>query len=158
MNPNWKNIMQHFNTYPAEIRRLLSPCPDEWIRAVQSDLGEMPNSLVEMLKLFNGAELFVGNGPMVTIFGISANPPLSPLEWAPDWYVDKFTPAWRATDQGRQTDWAIAMMNYGGLIILGQDGTTREWDTRQGTWGAKTWEFHEWVDDILRDGEASMEE
>jgi hypothetical protein len=126
--------------------------------AVQSDLGEMPNALVQMLKLFNGAELFVRNDPMVTIFGISANPPLPPLEWAADWYVDKFTPVWRSAEQGSQTDWAFAMMNYGGLIILGQNGTIREWDMSQGILGPKTWEFGEWVDDVLRDGESNMQE
>jgi hypothetical protein len=158
MNPNWQNIMQRLNAYPAGIHRSLSPCPDERIRAVQSALGEMPNALVEMLKLFNGAELFVRNSPMVTIFGISANPPLPPLEWAADWYIDKFTPVWRSTNQDRQTDWAIAMMNYGGLIILGQDGTAREWDTSQGTREPKTWEFGKWVDDVLHNGESYMQE
>jgi hypothetical protein len=118
----------------------------------------MPNALIEMLKLFNGAELFVKSGPMVTIFCISANPPLPPFEWAEDWYVDKFTPAWRSAEQGGQTDWAIAMMNYGGLIILGQDGTVREWDTSQRTWEPKTWKFGEWVDDVLRNGESYMQE
>ena len=118
----------------------------------------MPIALVEMLKLFNGAELFVKTGPMVTIFGISANPPLPPLEWAADWYIEKFTPAWRSFGQGNQTDWAIAMMNYGGLIILNKNGTTREWDTSQGMWGSKTWEFGDWVDDVLRNGEVYMRE
>lgn len=80
------------------------------------------------------------------------------MQWAADWWIDKFTPAWRSAEQGRQTDWAIAMMNYGGLIILGQDGTTREWDTSQGTWEPETREFGDWVDEVLRDGKLYMQE
>jgi len=125
---------------------------------VQADLGEMPSALVEMLGHLNGARLFLRNGPLVSIFGISEIPPLPPMQWSADWYIDKFTPVWRSADQGRQMDWAIAMMNYGGLIILGQDGMIREWDTSQGIWDPKTWNFREWADNILRDGELYMQE
>jgi hypothetical protein len=118
----------------------------------------MPTTLVDMLKCFNGGKLFFRAGPLVSIFGISMIPPLPSLQWAPDWFVDKFTPKWRLTADDRRDDWAIAMMNYGGLIILDKDDRIREWDTSQRLWSPKPWGFDEWVEDILRDGDAYMKD
>jgi len=108
-----------------------------------------------MLKTFNGAELFNNCGPLVTIFGISQIPPLPPLEWAPDWYVDKFTPAWREFS-GNRDEWAIAMMNYGGLIVLSRDGSVREWDTSERCFSPWTLTVEAWINQILREGEEFM--
>jgi hypothetical protein len=121
-------------------------------------LGEIPPVLVEMLNQFNGARLFIRNGPLVSIFGISLIPPLPSMEWAPDWQIDKFTPAWRSADKGREREWVIGMMNYGELIIFDQSETVREWDTAQGIWGPKVWNFAGWIDDILAEGELYMRE
>ena len=103
------------------MHRLRPPCPPERIRAVQDALGALPAVLTEMLGYFNGAELFFIGMPFITVFGISEIPPLSPLQWAPDWYVDKFTPAWRKASVGRDKDWVIAMKNYGALAVLEND-------------------------------------
>ncbi len=158
MKVNWANILERLKAYPISVNRLLPPCPEGRIDEVQADMGRFPEDLVGMLEYFNGAELFANTGPLVSIFGVSALPPLPPMEWAPEWCVDKFTPRWRAAGGGRQGDWAIAMMNYGGLIIMHSDGSLVEWDTAQRTWGAKSPDLAAWFEEILRDGDAYMRE
>jgi len=158
MNPDWQNLLRMTEAYPSDIHRMLPPCPNDRREEVEATLGKMPAALVDMLNQFNGAELFQLQLPLVTIFGVSAIPPLPPLEWAPDWYIDKFTPAWRSADKGRERDWVIAIMNYGGLIILDQNETVREWDTAQAKWEDKTWDFSGWIEDILAEGELYMRE
>ena len=111
-----------------------------------------------MLRHFNGGRLFVRTGPLTSIFGVSILPPLPPLEWAPEWCIDKFTPRWRAAGDGRQSDWAIAMMNYGGLIVMRGDGRIAEWDTAQRTWGATVPNLSAWFEAIMREGDAFMKE
>ena len=97
MKADWNHILSKLRAYPPGIRRLVPPCSDERLEIAQAELGRMPGDLTDMLRLFNGAELFCRNGLLVTIFGVSAIPPLPPLEWAPDWYVDIFTVAWRSS-------------------------------------------------------------
>jgi hypothetical protein len=116
----------------------------------------MPDGLIEMLPHFNGAELFDRCGPMLTIFGISTIPALPPLEWAPDWQIDKYTPAWRQASPHRENQWAIGMTNYGGLIILDNDGTVKQWDKSRRIWEDNQWTLDEWVEDIFREGDAFL--
>jgi len=59
----------------------------------------MPAVLVEMLNNFNGARLFLRHVPLISIFGVSLIPPLSPMQWAEDWHIDKYTPSWRSFEQ-----------------------------------------------------------
>ena len=158
MNLDWQQIIHHFQDYPPRVHKLLPPCNEERLETIQTELGTMPDELIDMLKHFNGARLFKKSGPLVSIFGISIIPALPPLEWATDWYIDKFTPKWRAVGEGRENDWTIGMMNYGGLIILNQDGVVREWDTAQKVWDPLTLEFGEWVEKILREGDIFMRE
>ena len=158
MKPDWQDMLRKIEAYPSKVHRVLPPCPNERREEVEAALGTMPAALVGMLNHFNGARLFINNGPFVSIFGISAIPPLPSMEWAPDWQIDKFTPAWRSADKGREREWVIAMINYGGLIILDQSETVREWDTAQGLWGPKVWNFAGWIDDILAEGELHMRE
>lgn len=169
MQSTWNAIVRRLDSYPSRIHRLLPPCSEERLREVQSKLGKLPKGVIEMLRQFNGAELFMKHGPMITVFGISTLPALPPLEWAEDWYIDIFTPWWRAfgerqppqrpVGEDRQNDWAVAMMNYGGLIIVGGDGRVREWDTAQRMWDPRSFnDFEEWVEDILREGDAFLKE
>jgi hypothetical protein len=117
-----------------------------------------------MLRHFNGAGLFAaGTGPSVSIFGISPIPSVPPLEWAKDWFIDMFTPRWRAgrclPGEDRQNDWAIGMQNYGGLIIANVDGRVREWDTAQRMWDPRTFDdFDEWMEVFLREGDEFLRE
>jgi len=111
-----------------------------------------------MLLHFNGARLFKKSVPFVSIFGISTIPPLPPLRWAKDWYIDKFTPTWRLGESNRQTEWPIAMMNYGGLVILEGEDKIKQWDTVQKKWELKHWRFNEWVESILTSGDSYLKE
>jgi len=110
-----------------------------------------------MLRQFNGAQLFVRHGPLITLFGISPEPPLGPFEWAEDWWIDKFTPTWRRVFN-RDRDWAIAMTNYGGLSILCNDGEVREWDTSQRDWGATESDLATWIKRVLIEGDEFWQE
>lgn len=157
MSIDWEHVVARLRSYSANINQLLPPCPEDRIRAVQAELGEIPRVLVNMLSHFNGGELFVDHGPLISIFGISTIPPLPPLEWAPDWYIDKFTPSWRSSSN-RRGDWVIAMWNYGGLVVLDECGLTKEWDTAVGNWGERTLPLDEWVEDVFREGNAFLEE
>jgi hypothetical protein len=158
MNPDWNSVVRRLRSYSKKVHRLLPPCPEERLQTVQADLGYMPVALVEMLRHFNGAKLFNRCGPLVSIFGISTIPLLPALEWCPDWTIDKFTPTWRCAAPRREGHWAIAMLNYGGLIILHDDGSVKQWDTSRGIWEESGWNFDQWVQDILREGDAFMKE
>jgi hypothetical protein len=159
MGSFWDNVLRRLGGYPAGTHELLPPCSEERLRAVQSEYGRLPNEILEMLRHFNGARLFVDAIQLVAIFGVSTIPALPPFEWAEDWYIDKFTPWWRAGSEDRQKDWAIAMMNYGGVVIVGGDGRVREWDTAQRMWDPRSFDnFDEWVQEILREGDAYLKE
>lgn len=112
-----------------------------------------------MLGHFNGAQLFdKGPGNLVTLFGISEDPPLPPVEWAEDWWIDKFTPPWRAAGRNRQNDWTIAMMNYGVLVLLDGQGTVKQWDTSQQQWDQEPLPFDRWLQGLLCEGDAFLNE
>lgn len=153
----WPAISNRLHTYPSGTHRLLPPCPEDRLRDVQLELGELPDDLVEMLRCFNGGRLFEKGIQLVALFGVSTIPPLPPLEWSEEWRIDKFTPRWRAF-KGQPTDWAIGMMNYGGLIILRKDGVVGEWDTSQRRWEPDSWTFAEWIEKIIDEGEAYINE
>ena len=98
-------------------------------------------------------------GPMISLFRLSPIPSLPKFEWAPDWCIDIFTPWWRTPAvEERKNDWAIAMTNYGGVIILNQDGIIREWDTAQKCWDPKKLEFGDWIEALLQEGDTFMNE
>jgi hypothetical protein len=156
MNMNWENLLHRLQTYPHEIHKILPPCPIDVITAVEEKLGKMPEELSQMLRQFNGAEMFIDAIPFVTIFGITPNPPLPALTWAPEWYIDKFTPKWRSWNNS-QSDWAIAMTNYEGLIILEESGVVKEWDTSQRKWSPRMSMFDEWIEEMLQEGDEYIE-
>src|SRR4029077_18086242 len=124
----------------------------------EKKLGKCPATLKELLTHFSGAELFISGIPLLTFFRISNDPPLSHLEWAPEWHIDQFTVKWRAAGSERKNDWAIAMTNYGGLILLDKDETVTEWDTGEARWLVKDLPFDEWIEKIMKEGEAIMAE
>jgi hypothetical protein len=154
---NWENVLNQLASYPPHVHRILPPCPAERVETLEQELGSVPTELAEMLRHFNGARLFIDGGPLVSIFGVSVIPPLPPLEWSPDWYIDKYTPAWRTFSE-RSGDWAIGMMNYGGLVLLSRDNTVLEWDTGQGRFEDVTYSFSEWVEHIMCEGATYMSE
>jgi hypothetical protein len=148
--------MDHLQTYPPTYHRLLAPGPPERIEAAERQLGTMPTTLKDMLQHFNGAELFIGGLPMLTIFGATTIPPLPPLEWAEDWYIDKLTPDWRMSGSNRDKDWAIGMTSYGGLILFNESYGISEWDTGESRWVFESIVLDDWVEKVIADGEAMM--
>jgi hypothetical protein len=104
-----------------------------------------------------GNTLFVKTVPLVSILGISSIPPVPPREWAPEWYIDRLTPKWRASGHSHK-DWPIAIMNYGVVIVLDSGGVTREWDTGQRRWGTRKLTLGERMEDLLREGEVYLSE
>jgi hypothetical protein len=148
---NWEQVLTRLRAYPPQVHSILPPCPEERIEAVQRELGVMPGTLVDMLRHFNGARLFDRHGPLVSVFGITSIPPLPPLEWAPDWHIDQFTPAWRSAFK-RPGDWVFAVMNYGNKFALAPDGTVKEWDSSERKWRPGMPGLSEWVEWILREG------
>lgn len=155
---DWGAFLNRLRAYPSYFHQILPPCPSERINAVENELGKLPTVLKAMLRHFNGAKLFLSAGPSFSLFGVSTIPPLPPFEWAPNWYIDKFTPLWRTAGSNRQSDWAIAMTNYGGLILLDGDGAIKEWDTGQSTWLSKSLPFGEWMEKVISEGEIIMAE
>jgi hypothetical protein len=126
----------------------LPPCPPARIAEMESELGKLPAELHEMLRFFNGAELFIKAIPMVTIFGLS---PLSEREWPVDWYIDAFTRKWRTTANHRE-DWVFGIMNYGGLLISGSSGVTKQWDTASHRWEIGEMSIQDRFDGIVSEG------
>src|SRR5262249_572409 len=135
--------------------QFLAPCPRDRITAAETKLGTMPEVLRDMLQHFNGAELFVATGPLLTLFGVTTVPP---REWGGDWYIDKFTPSWRASGADLDDDWAIGMMNYGGLILFNQSCGISEWDIGEGRWLLENTSLDDWIEKVIVDGETMMEE
>lgn len=158
MNVDWVDFLGRLRTrYPVEVHRILPPCDASRIQAVEAELGMLPKQLREMLRHFNGAELFVKTVPLVSILGISTILPVPPLEWAPEWYIDRLTPKWRASGQSHN-DWPIAIMNYGVFIVLDSEGVTKEWDTGQRRWGRRKLTLAERMADLLREGDVYLSE
>jgi hypothetical protein len=123
---------------------------------VEKELGELPAILKEMLKRINGAKLFDMGLSLVRLFGISTIPPLPPLEWSPEWCIDRFTPRWREAGLNREADWAIGMTNYGGLILLDANEAIKEWDTGETRWLLRNVPFDEWIEKIMSEGVETM--
>jgi hypothetical protein len=155
---DWDAFLVRLRAHSFHFHRFLPPCPGERIEAVETEFGKLPPTLAEMLKRFNGAELFIAGIPLVSFFRISTIPPLPPLEWAPEWCIDNFTAQWRSAGSNRQDDWAIAMTNYGGLILLDADGTVKEWDTGESRWLFKNVPLQEWMERMMSEGDAIMAE
>lgn len=75
---DWDAFVVRLRAYPFHFHRILPPCPGERIEAVEKEIGELPQTLWEMLKRFNGAELFIAGSPLVSFFRISTSPTLPP--------------------------------------------------------------------------------
>jgi hypothetical protein len=161
MTTNWADVLQKLRSYSPGVHTIRPPCPQSRIATTERQLGKLPSELLGMVAHFDGARLFESrNGcALVTLFGISEDHPLDPFEWGEDWWIDKFTPLWRgAGGPSRQNDWAIAMMNYGELILLNGQGTIRKWDTSQQQWEPGSLPFDQWLQDLLREGDIYLHE
>jgi hypothetical protein len=156
MTHDWTALMDRLRKYPPSYHKFLAPCPRDRITASETRLGTMPEVLKDMVQHFNGAELFDATGPLLTLFGVTTVPPLPPLEWAEDWYIDKFTPHWRAWGANRDDDWVIGMMSYGGLILFNQSRGISEWDTGERRWLLENTLLDDWIEKVIVHGEAMI--
>jgi hypothetical protein len=157
MRVDWRAFVDRLHKHPSGYHQFLSPCRHDEIAAVEEKLGSLPTTLREMLEHFNGAELFIGAGPMLTLFPISTIPSRS-LEWGDDWYIDKLSRLWRERGPNRNDDWAIGMTNYGGLILFNESRGVKEWDTSETRWLLEDIPFSEWIEKVISDGDAMMAE
>ena len=157
MNVDWKVFVTRVGKYPSGTHKVLPPCPEDRIQAIQAEYGRMPSELVSMLRHFNGAKLFIRTCPMVSIFRIATVPPLPPLQWSPEWQIENYTSSWRSCGSVRK-EWAIGMMNYGGLILLDSVGNIKEWDTDEGNWIGQTLTVYDWIEKLFDEENRYLEE
>lgn len=50
------------------------------------------------------------------------------------------------------------MTNYGGLVLLDDDGSVKEWDTGESKWVAERQPLEQWIEKMMSEGEAIMAE
>lgn len=154
---NWTRFIERLETYPQNTHVFRLPVSVERLNKVQEGFELLPQPLLSMIEHFNGAKLFNFGLPMLRLFGISEDPPLDELEWAEDWYIDKFTPTWRSAEKGRESQFAIGMTSYGGVIIYDQ-GLIKEWDTSELAWAPSDYELGDWLEKVLQDGDTMLRE
>lgn len=153
----WPAFLERLNRYPKGTHNIRPPCSTERLRQIESEFGACPIALREMLSHFDGAELFIDFVPLLTVFSISPTVPVPEREWAPNWYIDKFTPKWRAAGK-RDGDWAIAMTNYGGLTIFDSANICSEWDTAESRWLSRGVAIDDWIENVISEGDLYLAE
>lgn len=155
---DWKQLKSTLQTDPRQLHRLLPPAGDRLIDQATAQLGDMPAILRGMLESFNGAQLYDYYGPSFSLFGLTPEERLNPLEWSPDWTMDAYTPRWRKAGPTRQHDWVFGISRGGELFVLHGDGTTGLWDKSEGYWEMQFGSMDELIDEIVRRGETSIKE
>jgi hypothetical protein len=150
---DWESFARTLRSFPPGANQLRPPCCVERLASAELKLGPIPADLRSMLTTFNGGELFINGPPFLTIFGIDHSAGPSPS----DWFIDVYTPVWRSA-AGRDFDWAVAMTNYGGLIVLGPDNMVCEWDVSQGKWDGQALDLVKWTQKVLIEGAAFFNE
>jgi hypothetical protein len=160
MKSIWAGFMERIRSYAPRVHELRPPCKQDRIDGAERELGDLPHALLQMLRYFNGAHLFdTGRGGhMISLFGISEEPPLPEFDWAPEWTIDKFTPAWRAAGVDRKDDWAIAMFNDGMLILLTGHNRIKKWETALREFAPGTMSLDEWLEEVFDEGEVYLKE
>src|SRR5262245_33109778 len=150
---DWDSVAACLHSYPEQVNLLRPPCPPERIKEVEARLGNLPASVLTMLRTFNGGELFNRCGPLVTIFGLSL--PNDPPDL--DWYIDRFTAAWRPRIIG-PTGWVIGIMNYGAVFVINDASVIREWDSAQQQWSRSPRSVEEWLNWLFAEGDVFLSE
>lgn len=148
---DWERVMERLRSYSPGVNVLRDGCNADRIAQISSELGSVPPQLRELLRHFNGAELFVDAIPLVTLLGI----PLASDRGGAGRFIDHYTQSWRREYQ-RPHDWVIGIKNYGALIVLSDDGLVREWEPTSRAWGNGPWRFEEWIETLLVDGDAYL--
>jgi hypothetical protein len=144
---DWVGFLRVLQEDPAEAHELNPPCDEDEIGQIELEFGELPAATREMLRHFNGGELFIDAIPLVTLCGVST--PNVVLPSALD--LGSQTSTWRRTS-GRHADWVIGFTNYGGLLVAVGPGSIREWDSAQQRWEAETITYDQLFERILAEG------
>jgi hypothetical protein len=132
----------------------MPPCPAERIQWLDIQWGCLPQTLRSMLGLFNGAELFIEAVPMITIFGVTTDPPQPALMWPKECCMDLWLDAWRgAGNEG----WPTARTNYGSFWIF-NGADLREWDPSLGRWLGGACNVSTWGERVIEDGKRYLVE
>lgn len=146
----WDSFIRRIQRDAAS-HRLKAPCPPERILQVSEELRGMPPCIHSMLNSFNGGKLFARAMPMVTLFGLSTTTDSG----AVDWFIDVWTPKWRAAD-GATDDWVFGITNYGGVLVIRSDNSVRQWDGAARRWEGDSVPLNVWTEQILLEGEKYM--
>ena len=155
MTLKWDSFISQLNEFPEGTHNFVPAGPETRIAKVEAEFGKMPSSLIEMVRHCNGAQLFCNTGPLITLFGISPRRRVSRFEWAPDWYIDKFTRVWREVNPESDL-WAFAMWNFGCLMVLSGNGRVREWDMSVRDWGQSFRSMNQWYEFVIDEGRVCM--
>ncbi len=154
---NLTDFFKNIKDFPTGVHRFLPGATDENLQILTERIGKLPEFLEKLLKEFDGAELFINGIPFLTIFRSINNPPLTALEWSSEWFIDNYTKKWRESNTERNDDFAIAMTNYGGLILADKKGKIKEWDTSEGRWIFQNMLTTDWFEKIVLEGKEILE-
>jgi hypothetical protein len=147
---DWDKFLNELKSFPSNVYNLRPPCSLSRLGEAELHFGNFPIDLSEMLKHFNGGELFIRTGPLITLFGLFQHSEKTEFAWY-DWYIDIWTPKWRL-EMKRPEDWVIGMTNYGGVVILNNELLIGEWDSNEHQFMDKWFTYIEWIEKILSDG------
>lgn len=141
----WEEFLKQVRSCASTKHNVTPPCPGELIERTEASLGPMPQWLLAMLRVFNGAEFFLDGIPFVTVFGIAENTRDG------DWSLDSYTRLWRSHGH-RPNDWAFGITTYGGLFVGNLESQIREWDTSEARWLQSWASVHDWMTWVIREG------
>jgi hypothetical protein len=145
---DWQLFVHSIRAACGERHRFMPPCPPERIDWLQSRWGTLPQTLRSMLSLFNGGELFIEALPMLTILGVSTDPPQPPLVWPNECCIDYWLKSCR---QAGNSGWPMGRTSYGSLWVL-DSLSVREWDSSHSVWSGDAQSHSEWAERIIDDG------
>jgi hypothetical protein len=150
---NWTLFTNTLQETDGTRHRLMPPCPEERIEWLEQRWGSLDPTLRSMLLLFNGAELFIDAVPMVTVLGISTEPPQPPLVWPKECCMDYWLDS---RPYSGKPGWPIARTNYDSLWIF--DGQkVQEWYA-EGDGMGQALIFSAWAEQVIEDGKKYLTE
>jgi len=96
---DWHAFVKSLQRQRSEVHRFLPPCTEEQVANIKCTCGALPPSLLEMLRVFGGAELFIEGIPLLTIFGAPHPLGSSAVDWPPTCWLAVQVKSW--TSSGR---------------------------------------------------------
>lgn len=157
MLSKWNDMFARLRLAPHGQHQIYPAANLGQIEQLENRLGSLTKNLRSMLAEVNGAELFISGLPLVTLFPVTATADLQKIGWPKDWYIDEMTAWWRGNGHtDRSTDWALGIMNYGGLILQERPDEFSEWDTAHAGWIQRHVSMSDWIDSVLTQGKAAI--